>query len=866
MDLDDADAPVLRGSRNVRAGHGGGSDGGAGRLARSVTLALFVGSALLGIGLALTPLFNLLGYESSLVLAVFASLCGVRQGANVVRNARLRLRSDPEAGERETLLRKRPLAAMGGLFLRALVGTLALLVLPLLILLLNGLRVRNCNYLAGLGFFVMMPVLSSACAATVGVVSALLVAPRRSSLRSLRGLALGYAVLLGSALVGFWRFLASPAIFSYNAFIGYFPGALYDEDVTIRAPFFGSRLEDLLAVATALALAAAFLGVKVEGHRVTEPLRLRLSRPPRSDHAGLPPPRRSALLLGGLGLALLAVLHGFGGRLGYYTDLPSIEGHLSGVKRTPHFVLRYRPGSAVAKSLALYEREHELRYAQLRDRLGIEPSWRAPWLARVLGLARRDSLENPRIVSYLFDTAEEKRRWMGAAHTFIAKPWRREIYLQHLSWPHPVLRHELAHVFAGAAGDPLLRLPFSGLLPNQGLVEGFAEAADPRGGATTLHQSVRAMRQTGFEPPLAAVFSSGFLRLPPRRAYTMAGSFCLYLLERYGAASLVALHREGGQPASFARIYHKPLSELQAEWSRFIDGQSVSERVQQTEREVFRRPAVFQKVCAHDIALRKHAAEVEAAAGDLDKALALFDGICKDDPGEPQHQSERLELLFSARRYDQTRDAAQALLGHPLLTPVLRGRIESRLGDLAVLRGAPDEARRAYESAVALPSDEASARTNTVKLFALDLTQTGTTASAEAGSLILRYLIRPKLGELAGDTDGGDALAVYGLTQAIAARPELGLSHYLLGLLLYNRAVYAEAAEQLAAALARPLPDRRFERQALLLLGQCELLRGRSEAATAAFTRLRDLVLPDEPGQLVVALDWLDRARRWPTL
>ena len=58
-----------------------------------------------------------------------------------------------------------------------------------------------------------------------------------------------------------------------------------------------------------------------------------------------------------------------------------------------------------------------------------------------------------RITIWLFDSADDKRRWLGAAHVQIAKPWRREVYVQWEGLPHAVLPHELAHVFAGAWGD-----------------------------------------------------------------------------------------------------------------------------------------------------------------------------------------------------------------------------------------------------------------------------------------------------------------------------------------------------------------------------------------------------------------------------
>ena len=42
---------------------------------------------------------------------------------------------------------------------------------------------------------------------------------------------IGCAVVLLSALASLWRFVGTPAIYSYDPFFGYYPGALYDEAV-----------------------------------------------------------------------------------------------------------------------------------------------------------------------------------------------------------------------------------------------------------------------------------------------------------------------------------------------------------------------------------------------------------------------------------------------------------------------------------------------------------------------------------------------------------------------------------------------------------------------------------------------------------
>ena len=111
-----------------------------------------------------------------------------------------------------------------------------------------------------------------------------------------------------------------------------------------------------------------------------------------------------------------------------------------------------------------------------------------------------------------------------------------------------------------------------------------------------------------------------------------------------------------------------------------------------------------------------------------------------------------------------------------------------------------------------------------------------------------------------------EAVTAYLLTQAASLAPQLGLTPYILGRLLYQRGGYAESAVELARGLDLGLPDARFERQALLLLGQARLLGGDSAGALAAFTRLRALLPPHELGQQLELSDHIDRAERWSAL
>ncbi len=807
----------------------------------SVVSALVLAGA--GAVLCFVPLFNILGYESSLALAILGSLVAVRQGTLVIQRARARKIGPPPA--------------LWRLYLRGLFAAVAFLLLPLILLLFNGLRIRNCSYVAGLQFFIMMPVLSVACAVAVGQVAAL------CTKTTARALLSAYSVLGLSALWSLLRFLNTPAIFAHDPFFGYFPGALYDEEVALHAGFFWARTLHLLCFLAVFAALSAWLSGNGDG----DGQKLQVRRWRR-------PPRKAPLFLAVLFGAAALLLYLQGGRLGIYTDVATLSRHLYKEARvevgTGHILLRYRPGGPVARDLPLLMREHALRYAQLRDLLGVEPDWRSGggwgWLKRRVGLEPDSSAL---LTSYLFDSTLDKQRLTGAGHTFIAKPWRREIYLQYEPWPHPVLRHEMAHVFAGVAGDRLLRLATHYGLPRPGMIEGFAVAADFAAvGELGGHQVVLAMRRAGLEAPLEQIFDGGlgFWRLPGNRAYAIAGSFCRYLLDRYGAAPLLQTYQRGGAPDDFATAFGVPFATLAADWRHFIDEQPLKPESQEVARDRMRRQAVFHKVCAHELALRKQAAHIALKNGDSAEAVRLLTAVCSDDPDEPQHRAELLEVLLAGQQFDAAENVAQTLLQHSQRTAVLEAWTAGHLGDLAVLRGDLEAARSAYERALAGPQAESANRLLTAKLIAL--------SSAQAGSLLLQMLVGTPAqpGAQAKSRypqrlrERNDAVSTYILLQAVEAESTLSLSHYLLGRLLMDRGGYVEADKELARAYELGLPDDRFTEQCLLLRGQAALLSGRAHQAEALFGELLGRIKEVEQGKRLLAEDMRDRARRWPEL
>lgn len=755
--------------------------------------------AAVGVALCLVPLCNVLGYEFCLVLAVVASLAGAHVGA--VRVVRARRERPPSA---VTAAEARPGATVARLWLATTLRLWLALLCPLGAVLLNALRVRNCDLGAGLAWFFMLPMLSAALGAALGTVVGLLRGWRGAAAPSL----LAIAGVLASIVMGVWRFYAAPPICGYDPFVGYFAGTLYDEEVAITAAFGWARLYHAAVATSALALCALHLD---------------------SSSLALGRPRRG---LGAWALAFVAVgvaawLYAARARLGVALDAGDIAHALGAEKRTAHFVLHYSPTGPYAKEIDLYADDHELRWSQLERWFGAAPK--------------------PPIHAFLFDNAVQKRALMGAGHTFIAKPWRREIYLQHDAWPQHVTAHELAHVFAGRYGDRLFGIARRGLAFNVGLIEGVAVAASWSGQPLTPHQIVKVLRDARAidDGTLGRVMGPSFFGLNAAQAYNLAGSFCRFLADSRGTAKLEALYAAAGAPDSWRRIYGVDFDALAAEWRALLDTQVVPPAERAVALERLRRPSVFGRVCAHAQALRKQAAQAAAAAGDRVRALAEWDAVCKDDPADPQNFADALDAAIAADARPQARRLAEALRARQDIDAVLRGRAESALGDLALLDGDVDGARRYYDLAATRPGDESTARLLTVKRLVC-----GWPAGPSRAALV-PILVSPP--------SARDAAVDLATLQKLADRDrDLALYHYLLARQLFARGRFAETVEELGYPAHQPLPDARFDREATRLQGVALYRLGRIAEARAQFRRRAGD--PDAgSGARLDAFDWIDR-------
>ena len=690
--------------------------------------------------------------------------------------------------------------------LRAIIVGWTTLLTPLAIISLNQLRTPNCNYLEGLAFFGLLPMLSVVISSSIGVSWGLLI-PRPKT-----ATAVALLTIVGSLVWSVVRFYNSPAIFAYDPFFGYFPGSLYDEDVSLRAPLLWARAFHVSVAVALLALLAQFVDV----HRV----QLRWSA--RRKHTG------ALLILLICGAAGSALAWG-GGHLGFNVATEDVVRTLGGVMRTEHFEIFY-PRTLDRKEADRLAEDHEFRYAQLSSFFGAAP---------------------PKLRSFVYKTADQKRDLMGAANVYIAKPWRKEIHIQYKAFPHRVLKHELAHVFAGTYGDPIFGVSLGAyFVPNVGLIEGAATAVDWRSdGELTPHDQAALLVALNRAPPIEDLFSIRFLHHASNRAYALAGSFCRYLIERFGIAKFATLYRNGGH---FVEVYGQALPDLAHAWTLHIQEIKVPKWRIELAKEHFRRPSIFRRPCAHEIANLRREAEEAVTWHEHGRATEIQRTICRYDPDNPKHELVFMRRLARSAGADAALAHRDRFLAHPMLNkPLLRRGLEM-LGDYSWIKNKQANAQSYYAQALRLPAGSTGRRVVKLKNLAIQ-------SADPLRRLLMSYLVIPLDRQRNAARDVHIAKRVAEVLQSTRGYPiELrGIGLYLLANRLISADECALALPVLRRCLQLNLPTQDFVLEALQYLGECSYKVGDWVRAASAFSRIET----EAPGSGLrnTARDWLAR-------
>ncbi|HEY6079073.1 MAG TPA: hypothetical protein VIW29_09735, partial [Polyangiaceae bacterium] len=625
--------------------------------ARSAEVVALTASAVMLVAVGFVPQFGGPGYESALAGGlVLPSLVSLATALGVLRERELQPFDALGRG-----------VAWGAVF--ALVGAL--------IATLHGLRVGFCDAPLGYELWATGPAPGAALGGAWGALAGLVAGRFRR--RRVAGVLLALSGPLGGIALGFARFYTSPMVFGFDPFVGYFAGPLYD---TVIDP--GTRLISYRIGSLATLLAAGVLA----WHAVRD----------ADGRLALVSRRRpGCVLLGALAACISLAITLGGASLGHWSTPASIERALGRSLEQGRCRVVYSSG--IPKPDA--------------ERVARECLGHLPQVEAYLGARGPE-----RVTVYLFASDAEKGALMGASHTYIAKPWRAEIYVQAAGFPHPTLGHELAHVVSGSFGPGPFHVagPFHGLVPDPGRIEGIAVAASPgEDDDFTLLEWSKALLDLKLLPEMESVFRLGFLTKASSTAYTVAGAFVSWFHDRYGAEALRAWY--AGRPIE-AVTGGKTLAALDGEFRAELAAVELRPALLAMAKARFDRPSIFGRLCPRRVDRDLALAEARLGAGDIRGAREAYASLLKL---EQDNTRARLGMAACDVRDGALESAVsryQALASDPRLSVLERASALEASGDIDVMAEKPERAVGAYAAVAKLDADQDRQRTLEVKTLA----------------------------------------------------------------------------------------------------------------------------------------------------
>lgn len=638
-----------------------------------------------------------------------------------------------------------------------------------------------CDPFATVAFFPLLTLPSALLAASAGVWVGTV------TKRWWTATLLWLGLVLVSAVHTVWPILFGPQVYAYNHLAGYLPGPLYDEVLHVPASLGWFRL-------ATVALSVVFVALA----RAVSPLRR----------------GRGNVVLLVIAAAIFLFVEVNGVALGFRMNDETLAARLGGVWENESLVIHY-PAGLPKEEIAQLIEDVRFRHHQLVEFFGEAP----PGKVRV----------------WWYRSAAEKQALVGAERTQFSKPWRREVHVNALGFPHPVIKHELVHAMAAPWGSPPFGATarFFGLAPHIGVVEGFAVAADNPADDLTLHEWAAAMKKQGLLPDVRTLLEpQGFYAAPASRAYATAGSFIRWLADTKGKDKLRALYRNGDSQG----VYGQPLGALADEYERFLDAVPLDERAVNQAFARFRGGSIFDRPCAREVARLASRANAEAGANPL-HALELITRCRALQPEEPSHVFSEARALD---RLDRTPDAVRLLdeqLERFKDEPSLFADAALPRVQLAVEAHDDATARRLLSALVEKNVSPAVDRTARVRLAALSM-------PPQARAAVDGYF-----------GGGDDGVQLYRLREAMDAAPGEPIVAYLLGRRLAQAGANAEALRWLDVAAAAALPETLARETARLSI----------EAAYGAHDCERVAALASDArwgsAFSARAADWLERCR-----
>ena len=752
------------------------------------------------------PLLNLLSFEFAFACCLPISFLGAHSGFRA---------SQSTTSSSSSLV---------SIWLNAFKASIGLALTPLIPILLNAFWVRNCNWLDGLLFYTLLPLGSLIIAQGYGLLIYRLAHPvsqsslPKQALSESKALFYFTGIFLATLLWGILAFISSPAVDVFSVFMGYYPGAIYDEELFIGLRLALSRLEDLGVVIVLLGLSSHPIAAHLKSQQATNTF----TKSKNCIHK---------LRSQKISVIILICIHIWA----WVEDLhrPSfwVQSRLGGQQKSQHFTMYYPKTWSEQKVQDLLT-ELEFNYQELSLFFGQAPT--------------------QTFTAYFYQSPLHKKRLMGAGHTLIAKPWHRSIHIHAPYVGDRVITHELAHAFSADIAPQPHRLSMHyGMIPHMSLIEGLAVAATwTRGRGSGLlsrlspHQWTAALRRLGIAPPIKELLQpSSFYGYNSSLAYTMCGSFVRFFKDEQGQDALNRFYASGGQDLGNLNLNIDTLIE---QWNTWLDRLVLDDLIMNTAEALLKHPSIFSKVCAHDLAARRSQAYELEAQEKYVEAFELWHSIDQDSPGDQTALLKKIRLAHLQKDENLALELVKEALNKDALSQkeeqnatlsyMVNLRLQEWLIDLSVYNDEQDlfqeddpkflnQQYKAYTALMDQSLNRPLWRRLAIKRY----------AHAQQTPMHLRQLIMNQLWSPSTDQKQTHML----LTQALKQSPSSAELNYLVARSYFNQEDFSLAQKHFEKALNLKLSHHSLRYESLKLIALGLFYSGSYQKAQLAFESLR---------------------------
>ncbi len=412
-----------------------------------------------------------------------------------------------------------------------------MLLIPLFISILFNLLFQHCPIFQGIIFYALITIPAFYFGFVLGVFAYFL------------NKKLSYLLFFGSFLlliiIPLFEFYFYPQIYFYNPIIGFFPGTIYDEDISISSTLILYRLSNFLFFSVILLIT------------------IRIGN--KNNY------KRYILLISTI-LSVIAWIF-VKPLLGFASTNKTIENIVRGRALTNEYEIIY-PLNLKDYKKQLFVLEHEYFYYLLQRKTKLIPS-------KV-------------ITSLIFEDGNQKRKLFGTKAANVAKPWQSQIYIDQYSLE-STLEHELAHIFAAEIGSTILKITPNF---NFALLEGYAMAIENNYAGFDIDYLAYLAYKNGYKVNLENLFSKmNFFRNASSISYIYAGSFIKYLINHYDIKSVNEIY----QDLDFDLHFAKNLTQLNEDYFNYLDSLKYPNNKNRANYFFGYKPLI-KKVCPREVA------------------------------------------------------------------------------------------------------------------------------------------------------------------------------------------------------------------------------------------------------------------------